>query len=368
MLDTLNDKLVGISMSNGKHHIYIPVNHISDTYKTLIPGQLPEQRVIELFRNIFDTRNDIKWVLHNSKFDCSVLRTFFGFKFPDPYWDTLICSWLLNQTENHGLKALYNKYIAVEDEGVNKFDTLFGGLTFSYIPIDVATIYAGKDALMTYKLFEYQKKIIEKPDMSGIKYILHNIEMPLIPILEDMHRQGIDMNMNMLHELYLKYDAQLKEAEQRVYDEIAKFKVEIDNYRREHRDVKLDDPILISSPSQLGVLFYKILHYKTKSGKGTGVADLQEINTPLTQALLDYRKADKLINAFLVSLPKQRGEDGKIHTVLNQMGADTGRFSSSSPNLQQIPSRGDAKELRRLFGARKGYIMLSSDFSRYLAA
>ena len=102
-------------------------------------------------------------------------------------------------------------------------------------------------------------------------------------------------------------------------EEISIHEVKLHSYRIKHYDVKLDDPIKISSPSQLKVLFYNILKYKTKSGKGTGVADLEEINTPLTQALLEYRKMSKLIDAFLVSLPKKiEQKDGKIHTVLNQ--------------------------------------------------
>lgn len=72
--------------------------------------------------------------------------------------------------------------------GVNRFDTLFKGITFDYIPLQISTIYAGKDTLMTYELFLYQYKELEKPDLSGLKYVLHNIEMPLLPILEDMQR------------------------------------------------------------------------------------------------------------------------------------------------------------------------------------
>ena len=90
---------------------------------------------------------------------------------------------------------------------------------------------------------------------------------------------------------------------------------------------KLDDPINLGSPSQLSTLFYNIIGYKTKSGKGTGVEDLEEINSDLTRALLEYRKMSKLIDAFLVALPKQiEPSTGKIHTYLNQYGAATGKI------------------------------------------
>lgn len=210
---------------------------------------------------------------------------------------------------------------------------------------------------MTLELFEYQYNKMHEKGNEGLLYVLENIEMPLLPILEDMQRTGVNLNQSMLQEFKAKYEIRLAEAERKVYAEIDKNKDKIEEYKVKHYKHKLDDPINLGSPSQLSVLFYDILGYKLKGGgKGTGVNELQELNTPLTNALLEYRKSAKLIDAFLVALPKQisdpeRGGDGKIHTSLNQYGAATGRFSSSSPNLQQIPSRGEGKELRRLFGA-----------------
>ena len=362
-LNTFTDKLVGISVCNGKQALYIPINHIS-TITGRLKNQISPDRIKDIFGKVFSTRN-FKWVYHNAKFDLAVLRTFFGYPLPDPYWDTMLAAYLFDQDEEHSLKFQYNKYIATEDEGVNRFDTLFHGITFDYVPLDVATIYAGKDAYMTLALYEYQKAKMDKPEFSGIKYVFENIEMPLLPILEDMQRTGVNINQGMLNDLYEKYSVKLEEARSRVNAELDKYSDDIERFRREHYDIKLDKPINISSPAQLSVLFYKIIGYKTKSGKGTGVNELQEINTPLTNALLDFRKMEKLIDAFLVALPKRiEPYDNKIHTSLNQYGAATGRFSSSNPNLQQIPSRGDAKELRRIFGASKGNILMSSDFSQ----
>ena len=92
-----------------------------------------------------------------------------------------------------------------------------------------------------------------------------------------------------------------------------------------------DNPLNLPAKEALDILFYDIIKYKTKSGKGTGINELQEINTPLTKALIEYRKMEKLIDAFLVALPKRiEPSTGKIHTSLNQYGAATGRFSSSA--------------------------------------
>lgn len=241
------------------------------------------------------------------------------------------------------------------------------GITFDFVPQDIATIYAGKDTLMTYELYQYQNKVLSTPDLEGVRKVFFEIEMPLLPILVDMQVQGVNINTQMINSLYKKYNERLEKAKAEVYGEIEKYKDKIEEYKIKHYDHKLEDPINISSPKQLGILFYNIIGYKTKSGRGTGVHELQEINSPLTKAMLEYRKMEKMIDAFLVALPKQiEPTTGKIHTSLNQYGAATGRFSSSSPNLQQIPSRGEGKEIRRIFGASPGNILMSSDFSQFI--
>jgi DNA polymerase I-like protein with 3'-5' exonuclease and polymerase domains len=124
----------------------------------------------------------------------------------------------------------------------------------------------------------------------------------------------------MLEELYEKYSIRLEEAKQKVNAELSKNEDKIKEYRLKHYDVKLDDPINISSPSQLSILFYQILGYKTKSGKGTGINDLEEIGTDLTKALIEYRKMEKLIDAFLIAL-KLVGvsiSDNRVINMVNQ--------------------------------------------------
>ena len=353
-LDVFLDTLVGVCLCNGKQAIYVPLNHknVFENRRWEDTVQMNPEAFKELFLKLISERK-FQWIYHNAKFDLAVMRTFLGRPLPDPYWDTMIAGQLLNQDEEHSLKYLYNKYIAVEDEGVNKFDTLFKGVTFDYVDIDSATVYGAKDAFMTLELFEYQKKILDQPDFAGVKYVMENIEMPLLPILEDMQRTGVNLNSTMCSDLKVKYEIRLAEASDKVYSEIAKYQEEINDYIATHYKQKLDNPINLSSPTQLSILFYDIIGYKLKKGgRGTGIAELQEINTDLTNALIEYRKAEKLIDAFLVALPAQISKyDNKIHTSLNQYGAATGRFSSSNPNLQQIPSRGEGKELRRLFGA-----------------
>ena len=115
---------------------------------------------------------------------------------------------------------------------------------------------------MTWELYLWQKQLLDKPEMSGVRNVFHNIEMPLLPILEDMQRTGVNLNEKMLSQFYDKYNSQLQIAEQKVYEEINKYSNEIQTYRIEHSDCKLEDPINIGSPTQLSTLFYKILKYK----------------------------------------------------------------------------------------------------------
>ena len=140
-LNTFTDELVGISLHNSATNqaAYIPINHKSAIYKTKVPGQIEENKIREVFGNIFKTKQ-YRYVYHNAKFDLAVLRTFFGYPVPDPYWDTMLLANLFYQNEDHNLKYLYNKYVAVEDEGVNRFDTLFKGITFDFVPINICGI------------------------------------------------------------------------------------------------------------------------------------------------------------------------------------------------------------------------------------
>lgn len=135
-LNTFSDTLVGISLCNGKQAIYIPLNHKSSLYNIRLNNQMNIQQLKDLFKEVlFEPR--YKFIYHNAKFDLAVLRTFLGYPMPDPYWDTMLAGNLFFQDEEHSLKYLYNKYIAEEDEGVNRFDTLFKGITFDYIPLIV---------------------------------------------------------------------------------------------------------------------------------------------------------------------------------------------------------------------------------------
>lgn len=299
-LNYFSDYIVGISLSDGGEGVYIPINHSSYVYGGRLMGQLDTPEVAEVFKKYM---NNKKWIYHNGKFDHNVLETAFGFRMPMQYWDTLIFAHLYRSNEEHGLKYLYNKYIAEEDEGVNKFDKLFNGLTFDLIPIDIATVYAGKDAIMTYKLFEWQESLLDT-EFAESKDLFLNIENPLSYYVAEMQRTGVEYDIEASNELSATLMAQQLEAEKKVYEEIDKYKSQIEEYKLTHPKNPLEDPINLKSEKQLSTLFYEIIKYKTKAGKGTGREILQEINDDLCKALLQLRTLTKLIDAFIVSLPR----------------------------------------------------------------
>lgn len=102
MLNTYTDTLVGISVCNGKECLYIPINHISVTTHLRIDSQVSEDEIKRIFGKVFKERK-LRWVYHNAKFDLSIMRTFFGYPLPDPYWDTMLAAYLFEQDEEHSL-------------------------------------------------------------------------------------------------------------------------------------------------------------------------------------------------------------------------------------------------------------------------
>ena len=129
---------------------------------------------------------------------------------------------------------------------------------------------------------------------------------------------------------------------------------------------KLDERINLNSPTQLAILLYDVLGIAPvdkKSPRGTGEDILEKINIPLTRILLEYRRLQKLMSTYITKLPASLNpRTGRLHASFNQVGTDTGRFSSADPNMQNIPARN--KDIRQMFVASPGYCLLSSDYSQ----
>ena len=391
-LDRIDGKIAGICLyTPGEKGIYIPVGHVS--YMTNQP--LKDNVDTWKMKWFFDVCNEhnVKYILHNAKFDMHILYWMIGVKIV-PYWDTLIAGQLLNENEPHGLKVLYQKYCvrADEEQQVAKFNTLFNGIEFNSIPPSVGYMYAAFDPIMTYELYKFQEQYLDKDNgklcyrkgLERVAEVFRNIEMPLIEVVFDMEVQGVDIDTDLAKELKDKYTYYMNLAVDNFKAQIIELEVAgaFDELRVKHPDKfnkisELGDiNINIASNAQLVILFYDVLKLDPPKGqRSVGEEQLKQLHHPLVDCILEYRGMSKLLSTYIEAIPNHIAKkDGKLHANFNQYGAKTGRFSSSDPNLQNIPSKTkklsdgtviDAgHDIRQMFIAGEGNVIIGGDFSQ----
>ena len=368
-LDPYRNIIAGICpYTYGQKGAYIPINHISYVTGMKVENQLPADFIIEEFKRLLEHRPEID--MFNANFDMRFLRQF---GLPHIYctWDGYLASRVLNENEPHkNLKELHKKYCLNGQGDAFRFDDLFKGIEFTKVPINVGYLYAAHDPVITTELCDYQRKYLtdqtDRQDIKDMYWLFKNIEMPCISVVCDMEDAGIKLDVDYAQELSVKYNKLLEEKLKEFHSICDRHKEEIEEYKNKNKDHKLDTPINIASPAQVGILLYDILGIEHPEGKGlktTGEPVLQKIDHPIAKAVLEYREVAKLISTYIDKLPECVNEkDGRIHCKFNQYGADTGRFSSSDPNLQNIPSHN--KDIRKMFVASPGYVLMSSDYSQ----
>lgn len=373
-LDPILDKIVGLCLyTPNEKAAYVPINHTSYVTGVRVDNQLTESEVASVLQDIATMETYV--VMFNAKFDIRVIRNQLGV-YLDCDWDCYLAGRLLNENEeSKGLKALHQKYVLDGKEDEFRFDALFKGITADKIPINTFYLYAAHDAIITYELYEYQKQFLyyeedksneARNGMNGVSWVFFNIEMPCVKVVCDMEDNGVKFDFAYQQKLSEKYNALLEEKTEQFYKLCDMYSEEILNYRKQNVNCKLDDPINIGSPTQIAILLYDILQIEPpdpKSPRGTGEGILQKIDNPIAKAILEFREMSKLVSTYIDKLPNcVNPKDGRIHCSFNQYGADTGRMSSSDPNLQNIPSHN--KDIRKLFVASDGYVLMSSDFSQ----
>lgn len=369
-LDPLLDDIAGICIyTPSMPGAYIPINHVSYITNVKVSNQLPIDTIKLHFERLI--REHIDVIMFNAVFDIRVLRNKVGLHNIYCTWDCYLAQRLLNENEPHNaLKKLYQKYILNGKEDAFTFEELFKGIPFTMIPLQTAVLYAGNDPVITYELYEYQKKYLredsEREDMRAIYWAFKNIEMPCLDVVADMEDNGILFDSKYQQELSEKYNKLLRDKLEAFYSDLKQYDDKIVEYKAKTQHNKLDDVINIASPTQLAILFYDILKVGVidkKSPRGTGVDILEKIDLPIAKDILEYREMSKLVDTYIDKLPNcVNPNDGRIHCKYNQYGAKTGRFSSSEPNLQNIPSHN--KDIRKMFIASPGYVLMSSDFSQ----
>lgn len=366
-LNPLLVDIVGICLyTPGQKAAYIPLEHKSYITGAKTKDQLDKNIIIDFFRRLL--KRKIKWIMHNAKYDIRVIRHCLGLDIPC-YWDTMLAAYCIDENESHRLKDLHLKYCDSKDTESLTFDALFKGVTFDYIPILTAYLYAAGDPIKTYELYEYQKTLLNRRALSGPYNVFTNIEMPLIPVVADMEDRGVCLDFDVCKNLHEKYHKIREERKKQADEAIAMYKEEIDNYKMKNPNHKLSDPISLSSPTQLAVLFYDILGLESpdkKAPRGTGEDILKHFakgkEKNLCEAILGMRNVEKLLGTYIDKMPEIALSDGRVHASYNQYGAKTGRFSSQDPNLQNIPSHN--KEIRHMFKAQDGYVLIGGDYSQ----
>jgi DNA polymerase-1 len=222
------------------------------------------------------------------------------------------------------------------------------------VPVARAAPYAAADAALTFRLNEELRAELEK---EGLRRLCDEIEMPLVPVIVDMHLTGARLDLPYLDTLRVEFAARLDEIKARLYESVG----EIFN---------------IGSPKQLNdILFGKLKlnsHGLRKAQHGVTVdaAALETLHerhpdVPALRLILEWRALDKLKSTYVDALPKQTDAEGRVHTTYNQIGSVTGRVSSENPNLQNIPIRTEeGRRVRQAFIAAEGCHLLSADYSQ----
>ena len=365
-LDPLTDVIIGVCLYTPNHKaIYVPIRHRSYMTDLVIENQIKPEQIKEELQRLANANTKI--IMHNSVFDIRMIKNDLGV-YLKCHWDTMICAKLLNNLESAALKFQYMHKIKNKSKTYD-FDKLFGdfkGDKFAQVPIKTATPYAATDAYETYELYLWQEVEISKD--KGISNVFFNIEMPLVEVVVDIEDTGVGLDLDFAKQLSDRFHKQLDVAEAKVQEEIMKYKNQIDAYNLTV-DAKnqLKYPVNPASPKQLAILLYdviKVRQVSTKEPRGTGEEILAKLDIPLSKAIIETRKINKLLGTYVDKLPEVvNKKTGRIHARFNQVGTDTGRFSSSDPNLQNIPVRGNGAEVRLMFVPKKGNKYLSSDYS-----
>ena len=341
--NALDAELVGISLSTKEGEAF---------YVTMPADRESVIRRLEIMRPIFENEESEK-VGQNMKYDITVLANY-GIDVKGRLFDTMIAHYVLQPELYHGMDYLAEIYLGYD---TIKIEELIGEKGRSQknmrdVPPAIVCDYACEDADVTLKLKNILQEELKK---EGIEELFYNIEMPLVPVLAYMERNGARIDTGSLKETSTLFSKRLADIEEEIYS-------------------LAGEPFNIASPKQVGdILFGKLKIVekpkKTKTGQFVTseevLAQLQNRH-PIVKNILQYRGLKKLLSTYVDALPALVSpRSGKIHTSYNQTVTATGRLSSSNPNLQNIPIRDeDGKEVRKAFVPDEGCLFLSVDYSQ----
>ena len=343
-LDPMSVGIVGFSFSPAEGEAYyVPVGHVG----LIQPDQLLIEHVLDRIKPLL-TDAGLSTLAHNANYDTTLLAEN-GVEVSNLSFDSMIAAHLLSE-KSLSLKALAFEKLSVD---MTPITALIGTgakqLTMAQVDITRAADYAAADADMTFRLSGMLGPELRD---KGLWSLFADVEMPLISVLVHMQRNGVALNTDLLNEMSTRLGEQLRSLEQQVYDAVG------------HQ-------FNINSPQQLSAVLFQDLKLPARKKKGvysTGAEILEELRGehPVIAPILEYRQLAKLKSTYIDALPLLiNAKTGRVHTSFNQTKTATGRLSSSDPNLQNIPVRGElGREIRRAFVAPEGSYLLSADYSQ----
>ena len=339
----IDAELVGLSFAVKEFEaFYVPV-----------PANREEAlQIVNIFKPVYESDEILK-VGQNLKYDLEVLRNY-GIELKGKMWDTMIAHYLIQPELHHNMDYMAEIYLNYQTIHI---DELIGPKgknqksMRSLLPSQVYE-YAAEDADITLRLKNKLEPELKKAECEDLFY---NIEMPLMPVLAEMEMNGVCLDTASLAETSKQFTNRMNEIEARIY-ELA------------------GERFNIASPKQVGEILFDKLKIvekakKTKTGQYvTSEEVLQQLRNKheIVADILEHRGLKKLIGTYIDALPKLiNPKTGHIHTSFNQTITATGRLSSSDPNLQNIPIRGeDGKEIRKAFIPEPGCLFFSADYSQ----
>ncbi len=341
--DPISAKLVGLSFSVEENQaFYVPV------------PQDPEEarKVVDGFKPVYEDERILK-IGQNIKYDLMVLQNY-GVALKGEIFDTMIAHYLLQPEMRHGMDYLAEAYLNYQTIHIEELIGPKGKSQGSMADLPPSQVYeyACEDADVTLKLKNvFEPKLKEK----GCYDLFREIEMPLMPVLAWMERNGVRIDTEALRETSALYTEEMKRLEREIH-------------------ALAGEPFNIASPRQVGEVLFEKLKIsekpkKTKTGQyvtSEEVLETLRARHPVVGKILEHRGLKKLLGTYIDALPRLvNPETGHIHTSFNQTITSTGRLSSSNPNLQNIPVRNEeGKEIRKAFVPEPGCEFFSADYSQ----
>lgn len=361
-LDQMSAELVGIALAvDGERGYYVPVGHRIageegqiEMFAQPVGDQLPLETVLEALRAPLEDTG-IPKTAHNALYDLMILRRY-GVNVAPITFDTMIAEWVSNPISRFlRLKSLVARTLKIR---MTEITSLMGSgrkqRSMDVVQIDKVAPYAAADATMTFRLVE---PLRQKLQAENLDRLYTSLEVPLVPIVANMQSRGVTLDVEHLNQLSTMLASDIEPLVVSIFD------------------VAGSGEFNLNSPRQLSKVLFENLKLPTegldKTDSGYYSTDITTLNTlrdehPIIRLLMAYRELFKLKSAYADSLPKLvNSQTGRLHTNYNQAGPPTGRFSSSDPNLQQIPiqtKRG--LEVRQAFLAAPGYVLLAVDYSQ----